>query len=218
MEAFSEAPERLVQRFRQYAEEHGMVVVAPYFDYPEFPSYGMLNIGLLRARADLRVLSILATVSRQVRVQSDRFWFYEDGPARGFVPWFAQAHPHRIARAAICRPRRYPILKGEGAFPFGMARNPFAPDLGPASLTEFLKTPLLFLADQTGTGLTVAELSEFGTCLRDAAANPKTAVHIEIDMKTAVTEDQLFSRACDYLFTGMPAAARSLQPSGVPAG
>ena len=180
--ALPESVEMLMEQFRPDAASHGIAIIAPYFDHPTFPNYGMLNIGLQRTRADLRLFEILDAVGRNTPLRLDRFMLYEHGPARGFVNWFALAYPKRVARAVACLPRRFAPLNADFPFPFGLRPSPFAPELGRPSEELFLGVPLLLLAAQKGSDMTTQGLAQFQAALSERSAVPDTPPRVRLEV------------------------------------
>jgi len=193
----------LVNRMRSDAEAHGLVVVAPLFDYPTFPSYGTLNIGLGRTRADIRLLEIVHRISQRVPLHDSRLLMFENGPARGFVPWFAWARPEAVRAAVVARPLRLPALDSNGAFPYGPNANPFANDLQACSPHDFARAPLLALVDRRATGPTASPTQQFEAELASLAERGDTPIRIELeDLAPEPTDSpDYYVRARSFLLT-----------------
>ncbi len=200
--ALPESVEPLMEQFRADAASHGMAIIAPYFDHPTFPNFGMLNIGLQRTRADLRLFEILDAVSRNTPLRLDRFMLYEHGPARGFVNWFALAYPKRVERAVVCLPRRFAPMNEEFPFPFGLRPSPLAPELGRPSAELFLGVPLLLLAAKKGSETTTQELEQFQAALatRMAVRDMPLRVHLEVLATANEVRVEGLERARAFLF------------------
>ncbi len=200
--ALPESVEMLMEQFRPDAASRGLAIIAPYFDHPTFPNYGMLNIGLQRTRADLRLFEILDAVSRNTPLRLDRFMLYEHGPARGFVNWFALAYPKRVERAVACLPRRFAPLNADFPFPFGLRPSPFAPELGRPSAELFLGVPLLLLAAQKGPETTTQELAQFQAALeeRSAVLDTPPRVRLEVLEHANQVRAEGLARARAFLF------------------
>lgn len=202
--ALPEHVDTLIERFRPDAEAQGLAIVAPYFDHPTFPNYGMLNIGLQRVRADLRLLEILDAVNRITPLRLDRFMLYEHGPARGFAHWFAMAYPRRVLRAVSCLPRRFAAMNDDYPFPFGLRPNPFAPELGRISVSTFLKAPLLLLAARNGPEATTQELARFDAALEERSAAMETPSNVRLEIIESETNaaEMCAAYARAFLFSG----------------
>jgi len=142
-----ESVAELIEAFRPFAEQHGMAVLAPYFDRATFYRYASLNAEPFRPRADIRLLEMIASVSKRVRLSRRPFLWYEAGPAAGFVPYFALTRPEYAARAAVLEPQGYPHLNPDVVFPAGTKTNPFAADLRIPPIARFLHIPLLIMTD-----------------------------------------------------------------------
>ena len=106
-----------------------VAVLAPYFDYSNFPDYGDLNIR--GDRADKRLLEIIEHLGTKTDVNTRQFYFYGTGEGAEFIQRFAYAYPERIARAVVLYSdqSRLVELNMQVYFPQGLKTNPFAPDL-----------------------------------------------------------------------------------------
>lgn len=121
-----------------------MAVVAPYFDYMEFPDYNEFNIR--GSRADKRMLEILDEISKTTDINIRQFNLYGFGKGAEFVHRFALAYPSRVAKAAVSYTDSNKLidLKEDVYFPEGLKTNPFAPDLK-ISMEKAIAVNLVFL-------------------------------------------------------------------------
>ena len=135
-------PKTYAKGWFEDAERHGLVVLAPRFDFPTFPLFGGLNIGFGLKRADIRLLEIIDQVAQAVNV--DTRAFYLIGHSRGgqFVQRFVMAHPHRIIRAVASGSGNYVHPDPRRTFPDGIDTSIFAPDLESIAFDNLVKTRL----------------------------------------------------------------------------
>jgi pimeloyl-ACP methyl ester carboxylesterase len=124
------------------AERHGLVVLAPWFDYPTYPNYDTLNLELGATRSDLRLLEIIEEVSSFIPVRTDRFFLFGHSRGGQFVQRFVRAQPHRIQRAAACGSGSYVRPGARLLFPDGESPNPLAPDIQDPKFGSFVQAPL----------------------------------------------------------------------------
>ena len=106
-----------------------VAVLAPYFDYSNFPEYGDLNIR--GDRADRRLLEIIEHLGTKTDINTRQFYLYGNGEGAEFVQRFAYAYPERVARAVVLYTDQSRLieLNMQVFFPQGLKTNPFAPDL-----------------------------------------------------------------------------------------
>ena len=125
-------PEKYLDMCRRDADKHGVVVIAPWFDFPTYDHYGtwsMRHLGM--PRADLMLLDIITDVGKKLRIQADRVMLYGHSQGGQFVHRFVLAHPQRVARAAAAAPGGIVLPDPKKGFPNGTAANPRLPDLAP---------------------------------------------------------------------------------------
>jgi pimeloyl-ACP methyl ester carboxylesterase len=135
-------PEAYLEMCTEDAERHGLVVLAPWFDYPTFPNYDTLNLELGATRSDLRLLEIIEEVSTFIPVRTDRFLLFGHSRGGQFVQRFVRAQPHRIQKAAACGSGSYVRPGARLLFPDGESPNPFAPDIQDPGFDSFVQAPL----------------------------------------------------------------------------
>ncbi|MHC4141595.1 MAG: HEAT repeat domain-containing protein [Planctomycetota bacterium] len=135
-------PEAYLEMCAEDAERYGLVVLAPWFDYPTFPNYDTLNLELGATRSDLRLLETIEEVSSFVPVRTDRFILFGHSRGGQFVQRFVRAHPHCVQRAAACGSGSYVRPGARLLFPDGESPNPFAPDIQESGFETFVQAPL----------------------------------------------------------------------------
>ncbi len=89
-------PVEYANRWLDIAERRRIVVIAPLFDKGTFPNYNRLNI--MKPRADLRLLDILADAQLLWPLKTGEFFMYGHSAGGQFAHRFALVHPERIAK------------------------------------------------------------------------------------------------------------------------
>jgi pimeloyl-ACP methyl ester carboxylesterase len=162
-------PEAYLEMCTRDAERHGLVVLAPWFDYPTFPNYDTLNLELGAARSDLRLLEIIEQVSSFVPVRTDRFFLFGHSRGGQFVQRFVRAHPNRILRAAASGSGSYVRPGARLLFPDGEYPNPFAPDVQDAGFDTFVQAPLAIVMGTEELQRRLDEAKQFSEEIRSYA-------------------------------------------------
>ncbi|MCX5759427.1 MAG: hypothetical protein NTU83_13155 [Candidatus Hydrogenedentes bacterium] len=142
------SPDAYLDMCREGAEKYGVVVLAPYFDFPMFPTYDILNIGLAMERSDLAILEIIDTLAERIPLDTSRFYLFGHSKGGQFVSRFVLAHPDRIIRAAAGSPGNYVMPDPDVLFPHGTNPNPQTPDLAAPDFGKLAQTPMLVLMGQ----------------------------------------------------------------------
>jgi pimeloyl-ACP methyl ester carboxylesterase len=141
-------PDTYLDMCREDAEKYGVVVVAPYFDYPVFPMYDILNVGFAEERSDLFILELIGTLTERIPLDTSRFYLFGHSKGGQFVSRFVLAHPDRIIRAAAGSPGNFVMPNANVPFPYGTKPHPLAPDLAAPDFGKLAQTPLLVLVGQ----------------------------------------------------------------------
>ncbi|MHC4141054.1 MAG: HEAT repeat domain-containing protein [Planctomycetota bacterium] len=141
-------PQGYLEMCRADAEARGLVVVAPWFDWPTFPNFGMLNPGWGNVRADLRLLEIVDHLAQRVSIRSDRFALFGHSQGGAFVQRFALVHPGRVRHAAASAANSFASADPGSTFPYGTGPNPMLPDLDGLNYAPYVQTPLLVVVGE----------------------------------------------------------------------
>jgi pimeloyl-ACP methyl ester carboxylesterase len=126
------------------ADRFGVVVIAPYFDYPQYHWFGNLNIDLDAIRADRRLFDIIDQVKQIANVNTRQIMLFGHSQGGQFVTSFTCAHPHRVFRAAACGTRKCISFSAKSEFPAGLKPHPLATDLV-ADFDPFLQADFAFV-------------------------------------------------------------------------
>lgn len=122
-------PEPYADMWIQDANRFGFAVLAPHFDYPTFPGYDALEIGIHGTRSDLRLLDIIEQIGEHHSVETKKFYLFGHSQGGQFVTRFVMAHPERIHGAVASGAGSYVRWNPDVYFPNGAKVNPLAPDL-----------------------------------------------------------------------------------------
>jgi pimeloyl-ACP methyl ester carboxylesterase len=134
-----------------YAEERGVVLVAPDFPEGEFGDYQRL--GRRGRRADLALDQIVREAESLTGASARTFYLFGFSGGAQFAHRYALAHPERIARAAVAAAGWYSFPDTATPYPYG---------IGPASGDElsdvrfepdkFLRVPIRVFVGAADTG------------------------------------------------------------------
>ncbi|MHC4081719.1 MAG: HEAT repeat domain-containing protein [Planctomycetota bacterium] len=171
-------PEAYLEMCVEDAERYGLVVLAPWFDYPTFPNYDTLNLELGAPRSDLRLLEIIEEVSSFVPIRTDRFFLFGHSRGGQFVQRFVRAHPQRVQRAAACGSGSYVRPGVRLLFPDGDRPNPLAPDIQDPAFTTFVQSPLAIVVGTEELQRRLDEAERFAREVRSYAKENELACNI----------------------------------------
>lgn len=194
--ALDAVPDASLEICRQDAEKYGVAVLAPYFDYPEFPTYETLNIGLGMHRSDLAVLEIVDALREKVPIDAERLYLYGHSTGGQLVLRFVAAHPDRVLRAAVGSSPNYVMPDPTVLFPHGMKLNPEAPDLTSLDFSKVARTPLIvLLGEKEG-----ASWHELAKRFVQAARTSASEQLFECQVKYLSVPKGVFSSTSNYPF------------------
>lgn len=106
------------KEFASYAEEHGVVMIAPYFPADRFPDYQRL--GRKGSRADIVLNAIVAEVAQLTGASSDKLYLFGYSGGAQFVHRYMFAYPERVARIVLGAPGWYTLPDAALKFPIGI--------------------------------------------------------------------------------------------------
>ena len=136
-----------------YADEHGMVLVAPSFTRDRHEGYQRLGAGRAGRRADVALDAILDEVAASTGADARRFHLFGYSGGAQFAHRYTLAHPERVRGAVIGAAGWYTFPDDKTPYPYGL--GPSAERSGlrfdPA---RFLRVPITVLvgADDTEQG------------------------------------------------------------------
>lgn len=106
-------------RWRPFAEEHGLILIAPTFGSGDLAGYREL-FGK-RIDADRFVLALVREYARALPPAFDgRFYLYGHSAGGQFASRFLVAHPARLAGVVLSAPGTFPWPVADVAWPYGM--------------------------------------------------------------------------------------------------
>ena len=132
--------EEHAELFAPWAEEHGVVLVAPRFTEQRNPGYQRLDAEGPGLRADLALNAILKDVAATTGADDRRFYLFGYSGGAQFAHRYALAHPERVIRAVIGAAGWYTFPDEHTPYPYGLGPSaerpavPFDPD-------RFLRVP-----------------------------------------------------------------------------
>ncbi len=113
------------QKFADYAEEFGVVLIAPYFPSDRFPDYQRL--GRKGKRADKVLNEIVSEVARLTSARADKLYLFGYSGGAQFVHRYMLAHPHRVAKIVLGAPGWYTLPNPMLTFPIGIQQSQSLP-------------------------------------------------------------------------------------------
>ncbi|MDH4114281.1 MAG: S9 family peptidase [Burkholderiaceae bacterium] len=102
-----------------FAEQYGVVLVAPLFDESRFPDYQRLGRTARGERADLMLERIVSEVGRTTPADTRRLFLFGFSGGGQFVHRFAMAHPERVASYVVGAAGWYTFPDDSIPFPRG---------------------------------------------------------------------------------------------------
>lgn len=115
------------ERWIPYAEQHGLIVIAPVFDDERFGNLsqgygGYRNLFGKYIGADEFVNRLVAQYARQTSSGANQFYLYGHSAGGQFVARYSVTHPERIIKAVISAAGRYSYPDTSAAWPYGAGR------------------------------------------------------------------------------------------------
>lgn len=117
------------EKYVPFAEQYGVVLVAPLFPesrYPDYQCFGRTGRG---ERADLMLERILAEVSQLTGANTENLYLFGYSGGGQFVHRFTMAYPHRVARVVVGAAGWYTFPDAEAEFPHGLQPTADLPGL-----------------------------------------------------------------------------------------
>ena len=120
----SDVAKKYLSRWIRYADEYGLLVIAPVFDTPRFGNIsggfgGYRNLFGKYIHADLFVNKIVDRYSSRTSSGSNRFYLYGHSAGGQFVNRYVVTHPQNIIRAVISAAGRYSYPTKSSKWPYG---------------------------------------------------------------------------------------------------
>ncbi|MGI6655830.1 MAG: hypothetical protein ACOX5Z_03190 [Desulfobulbus sp.] len=130
-----------VRGFIDFAERHGIAVLAPLFPKKRFPEYQRLGVGKRGLRSDIVLQKILEEVADTFAVDTSRPLMFGYSGGGQFVHRYIMAYPKRVRRAVVAASGWYTLPDFGSRFPYGIGGTGTINGRGfdPA---DFLKVPV----------------------------------------------------------------------------
>src|SRR5262245_8097850 len=135
--------------FAPYAEEHGVVLIAPSFTEERNHGYQRLSEAHGR-RADRLLDAIVNEVAASTGADGRRFRLFGFSGGAQFAHRYTLAHPERVIRAAIGAAGWYTFPDERTPYPYGLGRSKDHPDLS-FDPGRFLRVPITVFVGEDDT-------------------------------------------------------------------
>ena len=145
--------EELVEIFRQNADLHGAMLVAPVFHDGTFPQFHQLGLNAATdggRRPDIALRRILDDVSRLTQVATHRVHIYGHSRGAQFAHRYAMAFPDAVLRCVISAAGWYTLPDPSASFPHGTKVNRKLRSVEP-DLDRFLLVPVCVIVGAKDT-------------------------------------------------------------------
>lgn len=109
--------------FAPYAEEHGVVLVAPYFTEERNEGYQRLDAGRSGRRADQTLDAIVSEVAAATGAEGRKFRLFGFSGGAQFTHRYVLAHPERVVRAALGAAGWYTFPDPRTPYPYGLGAS-----------------------------------------------------------------------------------------------
>lgn len=202
----------------QEAERLGLILLAPHFDYGQYPDFGAFNLGLRFNRADLRLLEIVDDLSRSLNFDRNRLLLFGHSQGGWFVQRFVLAHPQRVARAAACGVGGGVVPDAGAVFPVGTGPSDWAPDLKDLDFGKLVQARLAIVLGSKETVGQQTAAQDFVDTAQDYARThslQSNVVFIPVPEGGHAGESN-FPAASKFLFDGLTGSSPTFRPGRAP--
>lgn len=128
------------ERFASFAEEAGVILVAPRFARQRFPNYQRLAANAKGRQPDQTLDEILGEVRDRLRLPAAPLYLFGYSGGGQFVHRYAMAHPTRVARAVVGAAGWYTFPDPRSRYPRGLRTLPGGGPL--PRYPDFLRVPM----------------------------------------------------------------------------
>ncbi len=203
-------PELHIRLARNDADRHGLMVLAPHFDYGQYSWFGMFNLRNGKIRPDRRIFDILRENSRGAPAEP-RLLLFGHSEGGQFVHRFVLAHPDRVDRAVAAGSGMLVRPDAATPFPAGTAANRLAPDLGALDFSLLVQTPLAMVIGAKDEPARLAAVDAFMESVRQYAQEKRITSRVEFFLVPEGGHDTSsnWSVAREFLFPGGAGAGHS---------
>jgi pimeloyl-ACP methyl ester carboxylesterase len=126
--------------FLPFAEEYGVVLVAPLFDPENFPQYQRLGHSSKKGRADHALDAVISEVVSKTGAEAQPLYMFGFSGGGQFVQRYAMVYPEKVKRVALGAPGWFTFPDPDQPFPRGLGTNKRLPNIHPKP-HDFLKVP-----------------------------------------------------------------------------
>jgi len=142
--------EEQVNNFSDYAEAHGIILVAPIFDAARFPDYQRLGRPERGERADLMLATILTEVGQHTGANIHRISLFGYSGGAQFAHRFMMAYPERVNAVVVAAAGWYTFPDSGIRYPRGIDATEHVTGT-PFNLDRFLQIPVCALVGEHDT-------------------------------------------------------------------
>ncbi len=136
--------------FAPYAEEHGVVLVAPFFTSQRNEGYQRLTKSGVGQRADRALEAIVDEVAASTGAEGRRFRLFGFSGGAQFAHRYTLAHPDRVLSAAIGAAGWYTFPDPRTPYPYGLGPSADRSDLR-FDPSRFLRVPITVFVGKEDT-------------------------------------------------------------------
>lgn len=141
------------EKYVPFAEQYGVVLVAPLFPESRYPDYQCLGTMSKGARADHMLERIVTEAAQMTGACPDKLYLFGYSGGGQFVHRYTMAYPHRVARAVVGASGWYTFPDAEMEFPHGLRPNPQLPGVV-FDPTAFVKVPTMVVVGENDVART----------------------------------------------------------------
>lgn len=137
------------ERFAPFAEEQGVILIAPIFNSKRFPGYQRLSDNDAGLRPDTALDEIVNEVRRQIGLPNTRLYLFGYSGGGQFVHRYLMAHPEKVERAVVGAAGWYTFPDPNIRYPRGLRPStgqPFA-----ITYPDFLRIPITVVVGEKDT-------------------------------------------------------------------
>jgi pimeloyl-ACP methyl ester carboxylesterase len=151
----------LAEKFIPWAEEYGVVVLAPLYSREKHGDYNFLGQSGKFSRSDRVLLRLVDEAGRLSGADTEQLYLFGYSAGGQFVHRFAFAYPERVRRVVVGAAGSYTFPDPAVSFPFGLAPIEELLDLR-MEAAKFLRIPFLVLvgAEDTERGASLPKTPE----------------------------------------------------------
>lgn len=140
--------EEHAKKFAPYAEQYGVILIAPFFPEKDFPDYQRLGRKGRGERADSALKAIIKNVAESTGIHlPEKIYMFGYSGGAQFTHRYLLAHPEQVAKAVLGAPGWYTFPDSNQTYPKGIKASPTLPYLA-FNPSNFLKIPVCVLVGE----------------------------------------------------------------------